>query len=97
MGEKVVKPDILDTHAKRITDNLVPYIEDAYSGLEPAKLGEEAMGMWGKGDVESHNSMYEHHRDNLKKGKGILEGLSQALKTTADNWRESDKPWVVEE
>jgi hypothetical protein len=94
VAEKVVNCDDIERYGGRVEDQLLPYTTEAKSKLEPARLPEDAMGVWGEGTVKTHNDVLEHHKSNLDTGHRVLSNLANALKKTGRNWRESDQPFV---
>jgi hypothetical protein len=94
VAEKVVKCDDLERYGGAVEDQLIQYVSDAKKKLEPAKLAEDAMGIWGKGTVRTHNDILEHHKTNLDTGHRVLKSLATALTKSGRNWRKADQSFV---
>jgi hypothetical protein len=99
MAEKKVDPEAIRALAKEFKkeDGPIVLLRGAKRALDEAELGALAMGLVGIHARNQHEEARKTHVQNLAKGIEGFTSLGNKLETVANNWKKSDKPWVVKD
>lgn len=97
MSDVVVNVAALRSAAQALVEEGGPitFLENAQAQLHDAYLGSMALTIFGISTANAHDNALAAHDSNLQGGIEHLRDVSSKLNTTADNWEQSDQPWVI--